>query len=240
MVGILTNVVLLLAGMVFAITICLMPLTLLAYLVLIGLNAVGWSALAYAVSQRLVERYEVSMRWDVAMAVTAVAMFAVLGVLWALGGCFRFFAFAGILVTSSVGAGAVLLPIVNRFMGSPPAQLPVTSTAQRDPQREATYNTYVESVSEEPIRPESAVEDLASEALADDAQVSSEPSDDMQRIRGIGPVAADRLASAGVTSYVELAGMSPEAIGGILNWSRDRVVKADIIGQANRLALDLS
>ncbi len=59
---------------------------------------------------------------------------------------------------------------------------------------------------------------------------------DFLQIRGIGPVAAERLIAEGVTSFDALAELSAKEIGFILSWSPDRVQKAEIISQARELA----
>ncbi len=232
-VGILANVVLLLAGAFFAITICLLPLMLLTYLLLIGLNVLGWAALAYFVSQRIMQRYDLTMRWDIAVAITAAAMAAALGLLWAFGGCFRFFGFAGMLVVSSIGAGAVLLPFVNKFMGAPATQLPESSSASWESEADVDYDAYSGDVyaGEKTGADETVVDSI----VVAQSEVAT-PVDDFTQIRGIGPVAADRLASAGITSFTALAALSPEELGEILRWSPDRVVQSDITGQAMRLS----
>lgn len=234
-VGILANVVLLLAGAFFAITVCLIPLTLAAYAILIGLNVVGWAALSYVVGQRVTQRYDLSIRWDLAMALTAAIMAAALGLFWAIGGCFRFFGFAGMLVVSSLGAGAVLLPLVNRFMGSTPPQLTETSPVARAPEVRSEKETDGEGPAGELPGVWEAAE-APPEAAEQEPEEAPRAPDDFTQIRGLGPVASERLVSAGVTSYAALAQLSAEEIGEILNWSPDRVRRSDIAGQAAQLS----
>ena len=249
-VGLLANVVLLLLGAFFAITICLMPLTLLTYLFIIGLNIIGWAAIASVVSQWVTERYELAIRWDYAVAITAALLASVFGLLWAMGWCFRFFGFAGILIISSIGVGAVLLPLLNKHMGVGTShQLPESSSASAESEDARGASVVVPDITDEDtyaIVDEDFVpaEDKQDEQIdEDDVELPDvdepdvdETGVDFTKLRGIGPVAADRLTAAGVKSFSELSQMSAEEIGQILRWSADRVRQTDIIGQATELA----
>jgi predicted flap endonuclease-1-like 5' DNA nuclease len=59
---------------------------------------------------------------------------------------------------------------------------------------------------------------------------------DYTRIRGIGPVSDQRLKAANVRTYGQLAAMSAEQIAEILGWTADRVIRGEIIEQAQALA----
>lgn len=226
-VGILANVVLLLTGAFFAITICLIPLTFVVYMLVIALNVLGWAAISSVVSRRVVERYELGIRWDYALGITAAVMAAALGLFWAMGGCFRIFGFAGMLIVSSVGAGALLLPFIHRQMGAHPAsQLAEESSATA----EARSQVVVSPQSAEPTS-----DQVESQELTAEAGEAPEP-DDFLQIRGIGPVSSERLDAAGVTTFEALSSMSAEEIGSILGWSTERVQNNEIIGQARSLA----
>jgi hypothetical protein len=61
--------------------------------------------------------------------------------------------------------------------------------------------------------------------------------DDLKRIRGIGPAIAQRLQTAGVVSFAQLAALSPaEVVQRIGNVSARRIIHEKWIGQARRLA----
>jgi predicted flap endonuclease-1-like 5' DNA nuclease len=62
--------------------------------------------------------------------------------------------------------------------------------------------------------------------------------DDMQKIAGIGPALATRLAEAGVSSFRDLASFSPERLAAVVHVSPERIAAQDWIGQARRLAGD--
>jgi hypothetical protein len=59
---------------------------------------------------------------------------------------------------------------------------------------------------------------------------------DFTRIKGIGPAFDQRLKDAGVLTFADLATQTPEHISGILGWSKERVVKDELIEQARQLA----
>src|SRR6266851_4917746 len=60
--------------------------------------------------------------------------------------------------------------------------------------------------------------------------------DDMQKIAGIGPALATRLAEAGVSRYRDLASFTQERLGAVVHVSPERIAGQDWIGQARRLA----
>ncbi len=70
------------------------------------------------------------------------------------------------------------------------------------------------------------------------------PADDLQKINGIGPVVAQRLGAADITSYPELAALTAdriaELLAGVRGISAGLIASQDWIGQARRLAGDLS
>lgn len=59
---------------------------------------------------------------------------------------------------------------------------------------------------------------------------------DFTRIRGIGPTFDRRLKEANVRTFAQLAAMTPEAISEILGWSPERVIRDQLIEQAQELA----
>ena len=234
-VGILANVVLLVSGAFLAATLCLMPLSLVLFLLFIALNLAGWAIIASVVSQRVSARLGWSVRWDYGVGITAAAMAGALGILWAMGGCFRFFGLAGMLIVSSIGAGAIVLPYIRKNLEGSTPLLPEASSAggaedtepmPHDADNPANGQT-------ETAEPETEQTD---EGLTAAGSSSAAKADDFTQIRGLGPVAAGRLFSAGVTAYADLSEMTPEQIGEILRWSPDRVRQSDIVGQAAELA----
>ncbi|MFN2200278.1 MAG: hypothetical protein ACK2UO_03685 [Caldilineaceae bacterium] len=240
--GILANVVLLIAGAVFALTICLILLTVATYGTLFVLNILGWAVLSYAIGQRLTERYGLTMRWDVTMALVAAGLAAVLGLLWAMGGCFRFFGFAGMLVLASIGAGAVLLPFLNRLMHPVAPRLsetpsaPVESAVVPQDMPGATADTSGQAPAAAlSAEDASVITDVDAGAATEASDIQPQP-DDFLLLRGIGPVSAERLSEAGLVSFSTLAQMTPEQLGEILGWSPNRVRQWEIIEQAERLA----
>jgi hypothetical protein len=66
--------------------------------------------------------------------------------------------------------------------------------------------------------------------------------DELQKITGIGPRVATRLAHAGITGYRDLASLTPGQIAGTLagfvGVCAERIASQDWIGQAQRLAAD--
>ena len=60
--------------------------------------------------------------------------------------------------------------------------------------------------------------------------------DDLQAIRGIGPVIEKRLNSAGIYTFAALAGLSAEELEGILGNARRLAQEGDLIAQAKKLA----
>lgn len=66
--------------------------------------------------------------------------------------------------------------------------------------------------------------------------------DDLQRIHGIGPGVESRLRTRGVTTFAQLAALTPAELMGLLSdlagLSSERIVKQDWIGQARELMPD--
>jgi predicted flap endonuclease-1-like 5' DNA nuclease len=60
--------------------------------------------------------------------------------------------------------------------------------------------------------------------------------DDFRQIAGIGAVFQQRLYDAGITTFVGLAGRSPEELAEILRWPVERVTRDRLIEQAAELA----
>ena len=60
--------------------------------------------------------------------------------------------------------------------------------------------------------------------------------DDLQQIRGIGPVIEKKLNNAGIMTYADLARLSPQELENILGNTRRLVQEAELIKQAKKLA----
>ena len=60
-------------------------------------------------------------------------------------------------------------------------------------------------------------------------------SDDFMLIRGIGPIYAQRLREAGITTYASLASASDELLEELTDGNLERVIREDWRGQAERL-----
>lgn len=60
--------------------------------------------------------------------------------------------------------------------------------------------------------------------------------DDFTALTGIGAVYHNRLQAAKIRSYEDLAALSPEQIGKIINLSTERVIELDVIGQAKAMS----
>jgi predicted flap endonuclease-1-like 5' DNA nuclease/cytoskeletal protein CcmA (bactofilin family) len=238
-IGILANAFLLLAAAFFAVTVCLLPLSFASILLAIVLNLAGWAVISSVVSQSVMERFGWSMRWDYALGITAAVLAAGIGLLWAMGSCFRFFGFAGLLIVSSIGAGAFLLPYIRNRTRDAETALPETSSTART---EDVVAVEGEDTRTAEIEAEEAMEVTEPETGSqvdtgrDEEPETQSTSDDFTQIRGLGPVAAGRLTSAGVMSFADLSQMTPEQIGEMLRWSPDRVRQTGIIAQAAGLA----
>ena len=114
MAGILANLISLALAAILAITVCLAPMSAVMLVILVGLNLAGWAGLSAALAQRTSLAERLATKPEYALGIIAMALAGGLGLLWAMGGCFRFLGLTASLVISSVGAGAVLLPLLRR------------------------------------------------------------------------------------------------------------------------------
>jgi predicted flap endonuclease-1-like 5' DNA nuclease/cytoskeletal protein CcmA (bactofilin family) len=113
-VGLLANLTLLFLGGLLAVTICLLPVALVPILALLGINLMGWSAVSQVTGERIATFSKQPVHSAVAVVVGAIVLTGVVAFLWALGGCFRFIGFITFLAIASFGAGAVIVPWLNR------------------------------------------------------------------------------------------------------------------------------
>ncbi len=112
--GIVANLMAVFVAVFLAITICLAPVSFVLLLIAAGFNLVGWTAIAAAAARRGSAHLKSPVRPEIAIGVAAVILTGALGLLWAMGGCFRFMGMATWFIVSSVGTGAVLLPLLRR------------------------------------------------------------------------------------------------------------------------------
>lgn len=112
--GIVANLMAVFVAAFLAITICLAPVSVVLLLVAAGLNLAGWAAISAAVARRGRTYLKTPVRSEIAVGVAAVILTGALGLLWAMGGCFRFMSMTMWLIVSSVGVGALLLPLLRR------------------------------------------------------------------------------------------------------------------------------
>jgi len=128
--GIVANLMAVFVAAFLAITICLTPVSFVLLLVAAAFNLVGWTAIAAAAARRGNLYLKSPVRSEIAIGVAAVILTGALGLLWAMGGCFRFMGMATWFIASSVGTGAVLLPLLRRNGTRPPAIIPDEPSAQ--------------------------------------------------------------------------------------------------------------
>ncbi len=97
-----------------AITFCLFPVALVVMLLLLAVNVVGWAVASQIVGERIVALAKREIQPALTILVGALFLTGISALLWAFGGCFRPFAFLLLLVVSSLGTGAALVPWINR------------------------------------------------------------------------------------------------------------------------------
>ena len=94
-----------------------------------------------------------------------------------------------------------------------------------------TEEPIVEVVKEEPAKPEATKEEVPEkeEAIVKEAEKKAEKaeSDDLTKIEGIGPKAAEALVNAGLNTYEALAGGDPEKIKELLTEASSRLAHLD-------------
>jgi predicted flap endonuclease-1-like 5' DNA nuclease len=213
----------------------------LIFLFLVGVNLIGWTALSEQVGQTIVAYADVAVKPVISVIVGALLVTGVLGILWALGiGFFQFLAMFILLMISSLGVGAVLLPWVSKRLGGAQVQDP-------DPVSDVEVVCETEEAVSEPSDPgeTAAVTQMDESAepddgdlmpIGEDSEDSAKPIDDFTQLRGIGPQYAQRLEDAGVRSFAQLAAMASEEIGEILGWTPERVLSSGLIEEAKILS----
>ena len=230
-IGLLVNLVLFFLAGILTLTLCLAPIALAPMLVLLGLNLVSWTVLSQMVGERLTGALKVSWQPAVTVAAGALVTAGLVAALWAFGGCFRFLAGVAVLLASSAGVGAVILPWLKLNQASsepqPLGAAPVVdeSASLATSPAPAAPPAMSEPVSQPPAQLEPATESSAQTA-----------EDDFTRLTGVGPVLDSRLRAAGIHTFAQLAALTPDELAAILGWTPDRVERANLIGQATELA----
>ncbi len=290
-VGFLVNLVLagITSGLMATLILCLGGIA--TGLILLVLNLIGWAVVMQAAGERLNNGLKTSMRPLASTVLAALLLTGLVALLWALGGCFRFFGVLLWLLLSSAGVGAALVhwlkldgsgqsptepapepagPQPNAPTGEPPVDLPpaaadeshaAPATGSTEPpadlpdERAATTEI---SAAEPPVDlpPAAADESHAAPATGFTEPPADVPVEIVERperaqpatelpggapadftvLRGIGPAMARRLSDAGIVSFADLAGLTPEELARSLGWSLERVLAEDLLGQARRRA----
>lgn len=123
-IGLLFNLAMGIIMVVFAISCIFIPLIVLVVGLLIGINGLGWTALAASVGRRLTGYTDVANPSVATVILGALILTSLPLLLWSLGGCFSFIAFLTVMVLGSTGAGAVLVPWVHRITSQQESALP--------------------------------------------------------------------------------------------------------------------
>lgn len=114
--GFLFNIVLGVLVVIFAITLCLIPMSLISGGVMLAVNSVGWAAVAAAVGRRVTGYTDVSLPSVATVVLGALVLTAPFAFLWSLdGGCVRFLGLLSAFSIASLGAGSVLSPWIKRL-----------------------------------------------------------------------------------------------------------------------------
>ena len=90
-----------------------------------------------------------------------------------------------------------------------------------------TEEPIVEVVKEEPAKPEATKEEVPEKEEAIVKEAEKAESDDLTKIEGIGPKAAEALVNAGLNTYEALAGGDPEKIKELLTEASSRLAHLD-------------
>lgn len=244
------------------ITVCFRPPAILLGLLFAAINFAGLAAVGDELGRKIEDRLNVRWGQPWRAAVGVMLPGAVIAFLWILGSCFGFFAYLGALVLSSLGVGAILVKVLK--LGEPqptiaparstavPAQAPAepaadTGEAVRSAEPVEPVATTgavppseapVEAVTSEPVTAEVVTPEPAAPMRSDETVVAAPAVDDFTKINGIGPVFDQRLKEAGILTFADLAARTPAEIAEIVKWSVARVERAEIVEQAQRLAMD--
>ncbi len=234
-IGLVTNVLLLVVTTFLIATFCLAIIAIIPMLGLFVLGLLSWTVLSLVVGRRVVRYANISTKSATTAAMGALAMALPIALLWSFGGCFRFIAFLCLLLISSAGSGAFILPWLRRFAGKPKDDTHSALTGDLAPKSDPERGVQGEGADVDP-----SVE--ASMADSDNAIVANATpkaeQDDFTRINGIGPTFSRRLVAANVRTFAQLAALSADEVSAILGWSAERVVRDKLIEQARNLAAE--
>ncbi|MEZ4706599.1 MAG: polymer-forming cytoskeletal protein [Caldilineaceae bacterium] len=243
---------------------CLAPLATLLLIGFLVINVPGWAAVSRVVGKRLASSAGLSIQPLVVTALGALVLAIPIALFWMGGGCLSFVGFILLLLVSSAGGGAVLMPWVRKLSNAQSHMQPNLAT-QSDWEPDDVVISTAEAVSEpEPPSPSQSAErqnvaDLFAELDAmrqakgedegkaeaegvvatvggDIENIDNAATDDFTRIEGIGRIFDRRLKDAGIKTYAQLAALTAEQVSAIIGWSPARVERDDLLGQARRLA----
>ena len=239
--GLFSNLVLAFTALFLTITICLAPLALVPLLILVVVNVAGWAAISLIAGQRLSTWINLDMQPLTQGILGAFVLLIMTAPLWALGGCFRFIAFVAILLLSSIGVGAVILPWLDRARNGRDEDPDPLLLSVDDEGDEAAADK-AEIVAVQGTADEASgqgAEDEESVGSAVDLPAPSALADDFTRLKGIGAVFAGRLNDAGILTFAQLASLGADEIAEIIGWPVERVKRTALVEQAAALADDV-
>lgn len=232
---------------------CLAPLATLLLLGFLVINVPGWAAVSHTVGRRLTRSAGLTSQPLAATALGALVLSLPIALFWMAGGFLSFVGFVLLLLISSAGGGAVLLPWVRKFSSSG-RELTTKYTHEQEPSH-TIYSTAEVVPESAPVTAEGApatksvdqifaeldaMRESTSDVGAAGADAPRHPTDeavdDFTRIDGIGRIFDRRLKDVGIKTYAQLAALSPEQVSAIIGWSPARVERDDLLGQARRLA----
>lgn len=229
--GLLTNVSLLLVSLVLVALVCTIPFALVLMLGMVAINVAGWTALSSAVGRRVTTQSQASIQPAVRVAVGALVLTAPLALLSAFGGCLRFIAILSTLLLASAGAGAVVQDLLDQWAERSRRRQANGTAGNDDGAGPSAGGTPLFQSGRFAPHADADVDPALGDLPVDDFAV-----DDFTRIQGIDEDADGRLLEAGITSFAQLAALTPEELADILGWPVERVVNENLIGRAEILA----
>lgn len=219
--GLIANVLMLaVIGFLF-ITICLRPPGLLLAVGMLAFNVAGMAAVGAEIGSRLSERMSGQWTPTSRTALGVAVPGAIIGFLWAIGGCFGFFGSMGALLLGSFGVGAILVKTLNLGAQAP---TPAPQTApDGGPGRANETNVAQPPATAAPVPTpatdgSAAVEPAASEPAASEVQTSASGTTSEQWWAAPAPNRLILRCGAAVGRYrggrlTRIEGDSPEACG---------------------------
>ncbi len=242
-VGLIVGLVVLLLAMGLMATLCLAPAALLLFGLLFATLLVGWAATAILAGRQIHALLGEETAQQVAPLVTqglaAALLTGLLSLVWALVPCVGWLVAA---LLAAPGLGAVIVHLARRSQRRP--------TSPGFVQEEAPPPSEPEAPASAGPTPETATPDLEQEHIVTGEELGlseeeralleagAQPAgeDDFTRLRGIGPAFDRRLKEAGVTTFAQLAALTPEEVAEIIGWPPERVIRDQLLEQAAELA----